>query len=1016
MKQEVVLSGAGMDLVTAPDKLPAGRVVDCVNFRGSTVGMAASRPGVRAITKDRLGDDVTLLYRSDNNRYAVSGSTLRYGADLDSAIYTGLSPTGCGIVSYSGYCWLMNRSAQLRLEGPRVYNMGIYPPAHAPRVVLGQQQATLIAEFDLGENWDVYLVSGGILRRNPERREIYYSSGTVSITEGSKDIVGVGTSWSDSLEYLFLRIYDTDGQTVLYESVVADVKSDTLLEAAHVCGHTKSGLRYEIYDWVSNSTYDESNKLSGTHSLRVDLNPPGSYCIERTFSTGVDCRVAGEASDTDYMRLRFYADKPSSIEQISITLVDGESRYAMAIIDGSLLNQSMFSWSYLRIPRAMDEKAIFGSNLEFSSLSEARTKAIESGDTERAENLARQMNSLYQRLMALTPSFSARMGVEELGQVINFDWGNVVRVRVTVNCRDACTIHLDRMEFVGGKRAPLEGEYRYYVTFENALGHESAPSPASEPVVVSNEPVTLELVPTSPDPQVVRRRIYRTGGTLSRPTRVGTIWDNSSTSFEDMTSDYEAQIDGISFAEDADPPPAGTGIAGPFFGRLVAWGVLGHVGRLYWSKTAQPWAWPGSSDEFAGNWVDVGGDDDPIMAVTVHSNTLRIYKKRSVWRIVGDPDSNDPELVLSGLGAVGPMAVAAGPGYDYFVSGTGVYRFNGDTAVPVSNQIEPIFSGRWVSVHPDIPAIPPILPEYLHQTVAEYHHGELRVCGRSVAGGQEIGVCLLYNEAKGEWYREQYPGGKPITALSFEDYGADRGLLLATDQQVFAPRWYLRADSSSGSPESPIHVSMLLRMFQQPPGTRAVWQDLELDYEGRGVVVKALYDGAAAATIGMLNRGGWRRTDRFALAPGFGVSSPLLGILLEGDITEPFVIFGLRLGLILEPGVEPFFDSLPIDLGGAHILEAIEIEYVSQGQVSLEVYSDLPDREVRQRATYQLPPADRQSTKVVTIDWQNTLIEGSVFRFRAASETGIQVLKFKITVKPYSLFLCPGEVWHAPFL
>lgn len=999
MKKAEIVTGAGMDLLSAPDKTPGGRMVDLLNMDPDSLGALHSRDGFQEVSSG-LGE-VKCIYRSGENRYVVDSGSLRYGYDSSSVIFVGLDQNPTRIASYAGFSWLMNRSAQLRLENSRVANMGIRAPGSAPRAVVGSPSGALLDDFELGgTRWDVYLVTGN-LRKTPERRAIYYDAGTVSISDGSKTITGTGTNWDSSFKLLFMRIYAPDGQSVLYDVVLENVTGPTAAEAVTEMKHTLSGLKYEIYDWVDVFQYDTSNKLSGTSSFRVDLNPPGTWSIQATFDTPRDLTIGGKALDTDFMRLRFYADKPSAIEQLSVILIDSERRYALAIVDGSLLNQALFSWNYLRIPRAMDEKAILGANPEFWKLSEARTQAIEAGDAAKAENIARQMASLYNRAMALTPSFSARMGIEELGQTLSFDWSRIVEARFSIIARDACTVHFDRAEFIGGEAAPLEGVYRYWVTFENALGHESAPSPASQEVKVSNEPVTLENVVVSQDPQVVRRRIYRSGGTLIRPVRVGTIWNNYETTFQDKTSDREAQTENIEPPWDADPPPAASGIAGPFFGRMVAWGVAQHPARLYWSETAKPWSWPGSRDGFEGNWVDVGGDDDPIMAVTVQSNTLRIYKARSIWRIAGDPDSADPEPVVQGIGAAGPYAVAQAIGVDYFASLDGVYRFTGDVAHPVSLRIDPLFRGRWVQPHPGIPAVPPLRREAFQNLYLAYSGRTLFVCGQDELSR---GVLLVYREDKDEWYRFSLPGFAVPTAASYEGFGAAPAWLVAGGGKIWALRSHLEADIGGSMP---IYVQALLYPGTDS-GAQASWQEVSFDFKGGPVVAKALFSDGSVVDLGVLNSAS-RTTLPLRIPQTGGKMSPLAGIRLEGDITRRFSLFAFYLFFLVEPSLSQQFDSGPLPLPTDSMIEQVEIAYRGNPGPLVKIYTDLPGGDFAERASFSLEGAAsrRQVRRDVAVDARSFRV------FLEAQGAPFQVYSLRVKIRPYAVYLNPGESWSS---
>lgn len=62
----------------------------------------------------------------------------------------------------------------------------------------------------------------------------------------------------------------------------------------------------------------------------------------------------------------------------------------------------------------------------------------------------------------------------------------------------------------------LTGSYTYKVTFRNSVtGHESDPSPASNILTITTRQINLNNIPVSSDPQVDRKKLYRTTGTNS---------------------------------------------------------------------------------------------------------------------------------------------------------------------------------------------------------------------------------------------------------------------------------------------------------------------------------------------------------------------------------------------------------------------------------------------------------------------------------------------------------------------
>ncbi len=83
-----------------------------------------------------------------------------------------------------------------------------------------------------------------------------------------------------------------------------------------------------------------------------------------------------------------------------------------------------------------------------------------------------------------------------------------------------------------------------------------------------------------------------------------------------------------------------------YFGRLFTAGDPASPSRLYWSKapgggrTIDDWRSDEASENVSGGFVDVGVDDDPITGLFALSNQLLIFKRDSLYRLLGDRPGN----------------------------------------------------------------------------------------------------------------------------------------------------------------------------------------------------------------------------------------------------------------------------------------------------------------------------------------------------------------------------------------
>lgn len=245
--------------------------------------------------------------------------------------------------------------------------------------------------------------------------------------------------------------------------------------------------------------------------------------------------------------------------------------------------------------------------------------------------------------------------------------------------------------------------YTFYVTFVNNAGLETNPGPSSNSVQSLNGIIHLTTIPVSGDASVGRRRIYATGGTLGNAYQITEIDDNTTTTYDALVGgsfDLLITENDIVMPTTNDPPPSGDaadymGVVGPYFNVLLAW----KNNRLFWSQDGVP-LFPGSEDgSSTGNWEDVGSADDPIQNIVLHPRAAVIYKKRSIWRLDGDPVTGTIGQTSSAVGTLAINAATAGGAIDFMVSPDGLFLFNLDSEIKQSQKIEPLFMGvAWIGL------------------------------------------------------------------------------------------------------------------------------------------------------------------------------------------------------------------------------------------------------------------------------------------------------------------------------
>lgn len=135
-----------------------------------------------------------------------------------------------------------------------------------------------------------------------------------------------------------------------------------------------------------------------------------------------------------------------------------------------------------------------------------------------------------------------------------------------------------------------------------------------------------------------------------------------------------------------------------YYNRLLSAGDPEHPSRLYWSqppgdsRTIEDWSMDDASDVTGGGHVEVGNvSSDPIVALVALSNQLLIFKKASVWRLIGDRPANytlyrvnkDMEETCNG-------GIIANGDVPYWMTGAGMYYHDGQQAhiSPTARQIQ----------------------------------------------------------------------------------------------------------------------------------------------------------------------------------------------------------------------------------------------------------------------------------------------------------------------------------------
>ena len=541
------------------------------------------------------------------------------------------------------------------------------------------------------------------------------------------------------------------------------------------------------------------------------------------------------------------------------------------------------------------------------------------------------------------------------------------------------------------------GTYQVYLTFVSAdLSLESNPS-ASAAITVANQAiaVTIPSADAPVDTRIGFVRIYATGGTLGAAYQIGQVASTHSspaTSFLATLPDLQVTQNGVIMPTQNDPPPAASGMIGPYFGQLYAWSTATNVNRLFYTNPDLPQYWPGSGDSQVGNWVDVGDSGEAIVWCTIHTNMLVIYKERSIWMLIGTSSSTATlEKVYDGFGLTGQFALAPAGMVDYFVGPNGLCIFDMNAVHQISGKVLPIFNQSLTNSGATTPPGSILAGSAFNSNstaayaVALGHaNGKLFVSYAEQGGtynmlvydeGNQPEVSIYLKNLEGKWFyhRNGISGIQNGFFGFFFDGVAMIGLTgalsggAAVGYNVDDFRGFLTEDLSSTAIEC-VYQSHFedCGMPDNPKVFLEVVVDIEL------TVVSTSSDTAAVSaafgnvntftTLGSIATGG-RSQVSFSLAQ---TSAKNVSILATCPSSYGVILHNVYLYYYEDTRIALVAATLPTDLGVGKIKQCKELELdvaAPNGTVAVTILSDLPGNALSSRHTPSVAQAGRAILK-----------------------------------------------------
>lgn len=423
---------------------------------------------------------------------------------------------------------------------------------------------------------------------------------------------------------------------------------------------------------------------------------------------------------------------------------------------------------------------------------------------------------------------------------------------------------------VGGLAA---GTYRYYVTFlNNTTGSRSNPVASGSISLGASRQISLSGIPTSSDTQVSAREIYRTVANGARYFRVGTILNNTTTTFNDNTLDINLQAFELQFDNVA-----------PLF--LVAGLDFYHAWvtndrRVWWLDTDRNayYSPPGRPESVRG-FIPVASSDEFLTKGLNWNGANWIFSSQRLFRVLGDdepfvalPIDGVPGTTLSDAITVTPYGIA-------FASYDGVYLFDGSRAQLLGyDEIAPLFRGESQENLDPVDLTSGYTLHYAnHQLylcsqINGLNTGQTLVYDFRSQAWRDLGLKLtaLYNEPGTRTILAAFNGG--VYALEYEGQKTDGTFPIAIEWEV------------GGALTDIAHFGTLQRAY------------FDINTTSQTLTVTAIIDGVSVA-LGTVNTAG--RADVEVPFPS-NWQTRVFSIRITGSVNERVELFGVAVDVKLE--------------------------------------------------------------------------------------------------------------------
>lgn len=224
----------------------------------------------------------------------------------------------------------------------------------------------------------------------------------------------------------------------------------------------------------------------------------------------------------------------------------------------------------------------------------------------------------------------------------------------------------------------MYGTYYYCITF-GTPDQESSQGVISLPITVDDMGVALMGIPTSTDPQVTERNIYRLGGALGQWRLIYTIPDNTTTTYVDTLADADVTGQLLTVNRDA-PLPFMAIVAHKE--RIWGFGTKADPSIVYYSNLNEPWGF----NNLTGNYpVGENSFNDVAVGMASIGTQLILMKSRSTYNVTGSTNADFQVNKLFDIGCRSQRSICSAYGLCWWISKQGIYQFDGNSPTNLSD-------------------------------------------------------------------------------------------------------------------------------------------------------------------------------------------------------------------------------------------------------------------------------------------------------------------------------------------